>query len=82
MEQERNLHDLMKDFRDEVPGYLNNHMIGDLLGALALRPGTAHLADNLRACYRCLVSAGILDELELPLLEAWLADLGRLGFAR
>ena len=72
----------MKDFRDEVPGYLNNHTIGDLLGALALQPGIAHLADNLRACYRCLASAGILDERELPLLDAWLADLGRLGLGR
>jgi hypothetical protein len=81
MEQERNVHDLMKDFRDEVPGYLNNHTIGDLLGALALQPGTAHLAGNLRACYRCLVDAGILDERELPLLDAWLTDLGRLGLA-
>jgi hypothetical protein len=47
-----------------------------------LKAGIDHLGDNLHACYRCLVSAGILDQRELPLLDAWLADLGRLGLCR
>ena len=79
MEQERNVHDLMRDFRDEVPGYLNNPAIGELLGSLSLKAGIRHIADNLRACYGSLVTAGILEERELTLLDAWLADMNRLG---
>lgn len=37
--QERNEHNLMKDFTDEVSGYLHNEPIGDALGELSLKEG-------------------------------------------
>ena len=37
--QERNEHDLLADFRDEVPGYLMNGMIVERLSGLRLRVG-------------------------------------------
>jgi hypothetical protein len=51
MIQDRNYHDLMKDFTDEISGYLRNAEIADALDALALRRGTAHVSENMRMCY-------------------------------
>ncbi len=73
--QERNEHNLMKDFADEIPGYLNNSRIREILDALPVTPGTARIPDNLRQCYQALVNASIFPPDELPLLEAWLTDL-------
>ncbi len=58
--QERNVHSLMGDFADEVPGYLHNRRIGDTLAALTIRPGVTALADNVRICYEALISLGIV----------------------
>jgi hypothetical protein len=73
--QERNEHNLMRDFKDEVPGYLNNSAICDALGKLDIKPGVEHLGDNLRLCYETLVSMNLVGEQELGLVDAWLADL-------
>jgi hypothetical protein len=73
--QERNDHNLMRDFKDEVPGYLNNRSICEALEALSLRAGTEHLADNLRICYEAFIRAELVEARELALLDAWLADL-------
>ncbi len=75
--QERNEHDLLRDFRDEVPGYLHNRAICERLGEVAVRPGVSALAENLLRCYEALIAAGFLDEREIPLIEAWISDLGR-----
>lgn len=77
--QERNEHNLLRDFRDEVPGYLNNASICEALGRLDLRPGVEHLGANLLACYEELTGMGLVGREELPLLAAWLEDLKQLG---
>lgn len=76
--QERNEHDLMRDFKDEVPGYLNNRSICEALGELRLEPGVERTGENLRACYEKLVSMDFIDRRELQLVEAWLSDLKRI----
>lgn len=73
--QKRNDHDLMKDFRDEVVGYLNNGDIAKTLAVLPLVGGQDAMADDLRACYRALVEMDLLASEELTLLDAWLRDL-------
>ncbi|MDQ3804077.1 MAG: STELLO glycosyltransferase family protein [Acidobacteriota bacterium] len=73
--QERNEHNLMRDFRDEVPGYLHNAAICEALGKLRLRPGVEGLGENLRTCYGKLVGMSLVDRKELGLLDAWLGDL-------
>jgi hypothetical protein len=73
--QERNEHDLMRDFADEVPGYLHNQKIGEALERLPLMRGVALIPDNLRLCYQELVRIALIDSKELELLEAWLSDL-------
>lgn len=74
VEQYRNEHDLLRDFREEVPGYLNNARIADVLDATVLRAGTEHLGQNLLVCYEQLVRLEVVDGAELALLEAWIAD--------
>jgi hypothetical protein len=73
--QERNDHDLMRDFADEVPGYLNNGAIGRALLALELSPGVDAIPDNLRRCYRALIDLRVVGDAELPLLDAWLESI-------
>ena len=75
--QDRNGHDLNADFADEVPGYLGNRDICSALESLELEPGLEQLGTNVRLAYELLVDRGWLDELELPLVDAWLADVDR-----
>jgi hypothetical protein len=79
--QERNEHNLMRDFRDEVPGYLNNASIAEALDKLSLPPGADKLGDNLRACYEELVRMELVGKQELDLLEAWISDLEQIANA-
>lgn len=80
--QERNDHNLMRDFADEVPGYLNNSRIRDTLESLPLTAGIAQIPANLRECYEALVGIGVVGKEELPLLDAWLADIAAIPAAR
>ncbi len=73
--QERNDHNLMNDFKDEIPGYLNNGRIIDELCTLQLQKGIDGIPDNLVTCYRKLSDMNLVDPLEMPLLDAWLEDL-------
>lgn len=72
--QERNDHNLLHDFRDEVPGYLNNGRIVDELRQLRLQAGAEGIADNMLTCYRKLIDMALIDHQELPLVAAWLKD--------
>src|ERR1044072_5686110 len=73
--QERNEHNLMRDFRDEGPGYLHNAAICEALAGLKLAPGVERLGENLLVCYEKLVEMSLVGAQELPLLAAWLEDL-------
>lgn len=77
--QERNDHDLMKDFTDEIPGYLNNEKICLALGELSLRPGVENLCDNLLTCYEKLIKMNVVGEKELLLIDAWKKDLSSIS---
>ena len=67
--QERNEHDLLVDFRDELPCYLETARIVSRLDALSLGQDAA---ENLRRCYAALVEPGWVRSAELPVLETWL----------
>lgn len=77
--QDRNEHNLMRDFQDEVPGYLHNRAICDRLAACKLKGGVAAMPGDLRICYAAMIEGGFIDAKELPLLEAWLSDLEAIG---
>src|SRR5437588_811025 len=79
--QERNPHNLMRDFADEVPGYLHNRAIAEALDAMTLRAGPTALIDNLRAAYTVVTKRGFVGNEEMELLEAWLEDLADMRVA-
>ncbi len=72
--QDRNEHDLLKDFKDEVPGYLKNDLIVDILEFLKLKPGEENMCHNLYTCYYELVDKGILAFEELESVQQWIED--------
>lgn len=73
--QDRNEHDLMRDFNDEIPGYQRNRELVRVLEDTALLPGIGAVADNLTRCYEALVQHGFFAREELDLLAAWRAGL-------
>ncbi len=80
--QDRNEHDLLRDFADEVIGYLNNRKLCTALDTLDLPAGEDHIADNMRKSYRVLMDLGLVGTEEAALLDAWLYDLRELGTLR
>lgn len=75
--QERNTHNLLKDFEDEVPGYLLNDRIRQVLDGCRL--DAADMYGNMRRCYEALVAAGFVPEGELEILGAWCGEMENLG---
>ena len=73
--QERNEHNLLTDFRDELPGYKNNHEIVQRLSTLKLQKGLTYLPDNLVTCYQLFVDMNLMDKKELDLIHAWIKDV-------
>jgi hypothetical protein len=78
--QERNPHNLQRDFEQEVPGYLCNDRIRDILERTPLLPGAHEISGNLHRCYVTLVGAGIVPTTEMKLVECWLRDLENMDF--
>ncbi|MGA9764536.1 MAG: STELLO glycosyltransferase family protein [Rhodomicrobium sp.] len=73
--QERNEHNLMRDFEDEVIGYLRNDEIKNMLLDLKLHGGLHNIQDDLIICYKGMIGLGVIDGAEEPLLKAWIRDL-------
>lgn len=73
--QHRNPHDLMRDFADEIPGYLHNEAIAHALARARLTRGRSAVLSNLRACYVALIGVGFLPAAELASVDAWIADV-------
>lgn len=73
--QERNEHNIMNDFRDEMPGYNFNSHIFNTLKDLNLKVGVEHIPDNMKSCYKTLIDFGYIGQQELLLLDAWLKDI-------
>jgi len=80
--QDRNAHDLMQDFRDEVPGYEQNRAICRILSDLRLESGAGGVAANFVRCYRALVAGEIFPAEEMQLVMAWVDALEKIGPAR
>ncbi len=77
--QQRNVHNLLRDFEQEIPGYLHNQQIVNTLTELSLASGPGAVADNLMRCYEALVAKEFIPSSELPLVKAWLADIAALS---
>lgn len=67
--QTRNEHTLLKDFEDEIPGYVKNRRIGEILTGLDLE--NLSILEMLLHCYEALVIEGIIDNREIELVKQW-----------
>jgi len=76
--QERNEHDLHRDFIDEIPGYTHNNRMREELVGLTLK-FDASLQSMMESCYEVLIRHGWVGSEEEPLLQAWFADLRNLS---
>ncbi|MBA3972026.1 MAG: DUF288 domain-containing protein [Bacteroidetes bacterium] len=76
--QQRNEHNLMKDFEDEIPGYSNNFNICKELQALQLQSGTENICNNLVICYQKLIDINVIGKEEMVLLKTWISDISKL----
>ena len=73
--QERNVHNLLRDFEDEIPGYSNNAKITSALAALKIPQGISSIPEALKICYAEMIRNGWVGRDETILLDAWLQDL-------
>lgn len=73
--QARNEHSLIRDFKDEIPGYLNNIRIIEILSSLTLSDKPSDTGNNLRLCYEKLIEVEIIPLEELHLVDLWLQDI-------
>lgn len=72
--QQRNEHDLLKDFEQEIPGYLNNDRIVKTLSELQLMKGEGTMYANLMMCYEALHQENIFPLSEVESVAAWITD--------
>ena len=70
--QDRNEHDLLKDLKDEMPGYLKNDKIASILEGLELRKGEESICENLLTCYQSLCANDILPSMEINSVKSWI----------
>ncbi len=79
--QERNPHNLMKDFEDEIEGYLKNEDIRILLQNTRIGGGAENFLVDLLTLYQSLVEANYLHITELDFLSAWIRDVTEIGWS-
>lgn len=79
--QLRNDHILMKDFEDEVPGYLRNNEIVNCLTDLKFNKD-ASPSENLLSCYESLINIEVFPKKEMRLVQAWVEDLRNINGSR
>lgn len=75
VEHERNAHDPMEDFRQEIPGYVGNERLVRVLEGTTLNPETDSIGENLVRCYERLADEGFFPREELSLVAAWGEDI-------
>jgi len=74
--QDRNQHDLMQDFKDEIPMYTN---IADIVDMLEKIKFDGDSSKSLVQIYQALLARHIVKECELEALEMWLDAVRSLG---
>jgi hypothetical protein len=74
--QERNPHNYLDDFRDELLIYLESENIFNI--AKSMIRSEASLSENLFSVYQGLIKARLVPEKELDLVRAWISDVNYL----
>jgi hypothetical protein len=73
--QDRNIHNLMKDFEQEISMYVG---FDKLLDVFARFKTTGEMSTDLIAVYSLLAEAEIVAENEIPVVQAWVRDLEKI----
>ena len=76
--QKRNPHILMKDFKDEIPVYLDMESIYCSLKKINLKKGHQNYLSNLVKCYKHLCDEGFFEKKEMTLVNSWKKDIQKL----
>lgn len=80
--QDRNKHDLMRDFRDEIDGYLGYQRFVDTLMNVRILGTPNAILEDLFLLYEELVKKQLIHSSELAVLKSWNKDMELLGFPR
>ena len=78
--QDRNPHNLLKDFEDEIEGYLGNEKLRQILEDTELLGGPMNYRADLMSVYKNLIDGGLLKNSELESLGNWLDDVHAAGW--
>lgn len=81
MEQQRNPHNLMRDFEQEVSGYLNNKRISDIIDKACkdLRKFKRdNIGDTARILWSLLIKEGFIPYDEEKIIENWFIIVNKL----
>lgn len=73
--QERNTHNLMDDFEQEIECYLKTKEVVDILESIDL---SSDQPDNILRIYKMLNKKGLVGSMELESCNAWISDFKRL----
>ena len=76
--QKRNPHILMKDFKDEVPVYIQTESINLALKNIKLKKGMKNYLSNMVTCYDQLCKKEFFPKKEMILVKAWEKDILKL----
>ena len=76
--QNRNIHDLMDDFKQEYPVYKNTVVFNKILKDTKLSNKYDDMLINIYKCYDALTKNKILEKKELNLLSKWLVDINKI----
>jgi hypothetical protein len=76
--QERNAHNLMKDFADEVDLYLKSGPLARLLGAW--QPHNSLFSDRIHELTELMATNNFWGNKEIELVDAWIQDLQDAGY--
>ena len=71
--QERNEHNLITDFQDEIEMYKHQEDILDILKKAHVSKNS--IQEDIMSIYRMLSNHGVVDSSELDFLQAYLEDL-------
>ena len=75
MFQDRNFHDLNKDFEQEVPMYVSNKKMFNILNDVRFSKGEKNYLKNLLKAYKILIKYNFISKNELKFLNAWISDI-------
>ena len=79
--QFRNFHNLIDDFENEIPVYLNSDKIVQILSKTKFPKGNKNINKALIIAYKILVKKNIFHKNELKFVNAWVKDINKLNIS-